>query len=249
MEEELHIKPQRTLVVIPAFNEEGRVGAVVRRVRLAAPFATVLVVDDASRDLTGSEARQAGARVVRHPFNLGYGAAVKTGLMVAVSENFPQVVHMDGDGQHEPDSIGGLLDAVRRGGVDVAVGSRFLGGGSYRVPLLRRAGMLVFGRIVSMATGRRLTDPTSGFAALSRRAVVLFSRSDHYPADFPDADVIIMAHRSGLRVSEVPVKMYESPSDKKSMHDGLAPLYYIFKMFLSVFLALVRRKPPESRDL
>ena len=249
MEEKIHNEPPKTLVVIPAFNEQGRVGGVVRRVRIAAPFAQVLVVDDASCDKTGQEAREAGARVIRHPFNLGYGAAVKTGLLVARAENFHFVVHMDGDGQHEPDSMAGLLDAVRKGGVDVAIGSRFLGGGSYRVPLLRRVGMLIFGRIVSVATGRRLTDPTSGFAALSRRAVSLFCQSDHYPADFPDADVIIMAHRAGLKVSESPVKMYESPPEKKSMHDGLAPLYYVFKMFLSVFLALVREKPPENRDL
>lgn len=248
MEEKIHNEPPKTLVVIPAFNEEGRVGEVVRRVRLLAPFAQVLVVDDASRDKTGQEAREAGARVIRHPFNLGYGAAVKTGLLVARAEDFTFVVHMDGDGQHEPDSMAGLLDAVQKGGVDVAIGSRFLGGGSYRVPLLRRAGMLIFGRIVSAATGRRLTDPTSGFAALSRRAVSLFCQSDHYPADFPDADVIIMAHRAGLAVAEVTVRMYESPPEKKSMHDGLAPLYYVFKMFLSVFLALVREKQPENRD-
>lgn len=239
---------KKTLVVIPAFNEGGRVGEVVRQVRLAAPFATVMVVDDASCDDTAVEARRAGARVLKHPINLGYGAAVKTGLTVALKEKFSFVVQMDGDGQHEPESIAPLLCEVREKGADVAIGSRFTGGGTYRAPFLRKIGMLIFGRIASWVIGRPLTDPTSGFVALSSRAVALFCQSRHYPTDFPDADVIIMAHRAGLLVTETPVVMYQSPLDKKSMHDGLAPLYYVFKMFLSVFLALIRKKHVINRD-
>lgn len=248
MENSFPQEDPRILVVIPAFNEEGRVGAVIEKVRRTAPHAVVLVVDDASCDETGREARLAGARVIRHPFNLGYGSAVKTGLMVAMAEKFPVVLHLDGDGQHEPESMVRLIEAVRQGGADVAIGSRFAGGNSYRVPVLRRVGMLFFGWMASLAVGRRLTDPTSGFVALSRRAVALFCATDHYPADFPDADVIIMAHRAGLAVAEAPVVMYESPAGKTSMHDGLAPLYYVFKMLLSVILAMVRKMPKILRE-
>ncbi len=237
------LKTGRTLVVIPAYDEEGRVGRVVRRVREAAPCVEILVVDDGSGDGTAREAREAGARVVSHPFNMGYGETVKTGLSLAAAGDFDIVVHMDGDGQHDPASMPGLLAAVRDGGADIAIGSRFTGGGAYRAPLLRRLGILIFSRIVSLAVGSAFTDPTSGFAALGRAAVLRLGASPLYPADFPDADLIIMAHRAGMRVVEVPVLMHESPPGKRSMHAGSASLYYVFKMFLAIFLALLRKNP------
>jgi glycosyltransferase involved in cell wall biosynthesis len=234
-------RPRRLLVVIPAFNEGGRIAPVVRTV-LAQAEAEVLVVDDGSRDETAEQARAAGATVATHAVNLGYGAALQTGYRFALRHGFDAVIQMDADGQHDPASLRALLDALD-GGADVVVGSRFLHRGSYRPPLLRRIGMAIFGAVASYYARMKLTDPTSGYQALSRRALEFYAH-ERYPHDYPDADVLSMVARVGLSLAEVPVHMLSSP-DGKSMHGGfLKPLYYIFRMTLALTLVPLRREKP-----
>jgi len=146
---------------------------------------------------------------------------------------------MDADGQHDPEYIIPLLNKVRSGSVDVAIGSRFLGEGDYRPTTLKKIGMTFFSMIASAITGRKITDPTSGFQALNEKAIKFYA-SDAYPTDFPDADVLIMLHRRGMSFVEVPVRMNQS-TKKKTMHSGIVPLYYLFKMVLSIFVTLLRR--------
>jgi hypothetical protein len=136
------------------------------------------------------------------------------------------------------------MNVVKRGDVDVAIGSRFLGEGGYRPTIVKKIGMRFFRMLASLLTRQRVTDPTSGFQALNRRAMQFYA-SDAYPVDFPDADVLIMLHRNGMRFKEVPVKMHQSPK-KKSMHSGLVPTYYLFKMILSIFVTLLREKYPQE---
>jgi len=228
------------LILIPAFNEGRRIAKTVKEIRGVVPNAVILVVDDGSFDRTGGEARRAGAIVLRHHFNLGYGSALQTGYRYALEKGFHILVQMDGDGQHDPEGIPSLLRAVRKGKVDVAIGSRFLGTCLYHIPAVRRIGMLIFAWIATLLSGQKVTDPTSGFQALSRRALKLFA-SRHFPVDYPDADVIVMLKKAGLSFSEIPVIMRPAPSGK-SMHSGiLKPLYYIFKMSLSLFVTLLRK--------
>jgi glycosyltransferase involved in cell wall biosynthesis len=227
---------RRLLVVIPAYFEEGKVGRVVSAAR-AQTGADVLVVDDGSTDATAAEARAAGAMVASHPVNLGYGAALQTGYRYALRHGYDAVLQLDADGQHDPESIPRLVEALDR--ADVVVGSRFLGMGSYRPPLVRRLGMRLFGLVGSLLSGKRLTDPTSGYQAISREALRFYSH-ERYPADYPDADVLAMGVRAGLRLEEVPVVMRAS-EDGKSMHGGLwRPLYYVFRMSLALFMVPLR---------
>ncbi|MDX2480839.1 MAG: hypothetical protein QNK24_10950, partial [Desulfuromusa sp.] len=129
---------------------------------------------------------------------------------------------------------------VLDGETDFALGSRFLNLESYEPSLARRIGMLLFRHVVSWIIGQQITDSTSGFQAFNHR-VIRFFTSEAFPCDYPDADVLLALHRAGHRIEEVPVRMYSSP-DGKSMHDGLRPLYYIFKMSLSLFVTLLRKK-------
>ena len=224
------------LVVMPAFNEAKQIRRVVEAVR-AQVQGDVLVVDDGSADGTAEEARGGGARVAVHPVNLGYGAALQTGYRYALRNGYDAVLQLDADGQHEPASIPALLASLEH--ADVVVGSRFLGVGSYRPPLLRRLGMWLFGRVATALSGQRITDPTSGFQAISREALRFYSH-ERYPVDYPDADVLAMVARSGLRLVEVPVRMLPSPPGK-SMHGGLwKPFYYVFRMSLALFLVPLR---------
>src|SRR5690349_12092381 len=117
-----------TLIAIPAFDEATRVACVVARARAAMPGAEVVVVDDGSRDHTSARAREAGALTVRHPFNLGYGAALQTAYKYAVRRGYRRLVQLDADGQHDPADMPRLLAPLERGEADVAIGSRFAAG-------------------------------------------------------------------------------------------------------------------------
>jgi glycosyltransferase involved in cell wall biosynthesis len=229
----------KILVLIPAFNEEEQIATTVAEVRKEISEAMVLVVNDGSADQTALRAAAAGAKVLTHPFNLGYGVALQTGYKYARKYGFDYVLQMDGDGQHDPRSIRTLLKELQRGKADVIIGSRFMEG-DYEVPFLRRIGMNLFGFIAGCFCGQRITDPTSGYQALGRRALELYV-SDCFPGDYPDADVLVMLHRVGLCFQEVPVSMYPNRQGK-SMHNGLKPFYYIYKMLLSIGLTLLRSR-------
>ena len=226
----------RPLVVMPAYNEARNIRRVVLDVRQQVD-ADVLVVDDGSQDETAAEARAAGALVAVHAVNLGYGAALQTGYRFALRHGFDTVVQLDGDGQHDPACIPRLLAALADH--DVVVGSRFLDGSSYTPPRARRLGMWLFGRVAALLSGKRVSDPTSGFQAISRNALRFYAH-ERYPADYPDADVLAMVARAGLRLVEVPVRMLASPGGK-SMHAGaMKQFYYVFRMSLALGLVPFR---------
>ncbi|TAL27287.1 MAG: glycosyltransferase family 2 protein [Nitrospirae bacterium] len=226
-------------IIIPAYNEAGRISTTIAGIRKF-NAADIIVVCDGSVDDTADEARSAGASVIELPFNMGYGAALQTGFKYALKKKYQFAVQMDADGQHDPLSIQALIAPILMDEVDIVIGSRFLSEGSYRAPFVRRMGMYFFGFITSILTGRKITDPTSGFQALNKR-VMEFYASKAYPIDYPDADVIIMLHRQGFRFKEVPVIMHNAA--KPSMHGGIIkPVYYIFKMLLSIFLTLLRKE-------
>ncbi len=234
------IKPLRRLLIMPAHNEATNIEHVIQEVREVAPPMDIVVVDDCSEDDTAQRAARLGATVLRLPSNLGYGGAVQTGFRYAVENGYGVGVLMDADGQHDPCSIPALLEVVESGQADVALGSRFLGRLEYRASRIRRLGMAFFSRIVSLVTHQRITDPTSGFQALSYRTMRFFA-TDNYPSDFPDADTIIVLSFAGLRVREVPVTMRERISGE-SMHSSLKPVYYVVKMLLSIFIVLLRQR-------
>lgn len=228
-----------TLIVIPAYNECVKIASVIDNVRSAVPDYDILVVNDGSRDDTAAAAVAAGATVVSHPFNMGYGVTIQTGYKYAYAKGYDFLVQIDGDGQHDPACIPLLLEVVQQGKSDFVLGSRFLGT-SYHPPFARRVGMVLFRGIVYMVTGKFMSDTTSGFQAFNRD-VIRFFASDVFPVDYPDADMLIMLHRAGFSICEVPVRMFEN-SEGKSMHSGLKPVYYMFKMFLSIFVTLLRDK-------
>jgi glycosyltransferase involved in cell wall biosynthesis len=239
-------EPEKMIVIIPAHNEGDHIAAIVKQIKTNYQNFDVVVIDDGSSDDTKVKALVAGASVISNPFSLGYGGALQTGYKFAVKNGYQHLVQLDGDGQHDPACIDELIEPVRSGKADIAIGSRFLvsrGRGAdqpaYRAPLARKMGMKIFGAIATAIIRQKVTDPTSGYQAMNRNVFTLLS-GDKFPIDYPDADVIIMLHRAGFRIREVPVRMFPSPDDK-SMHSGLKPLYYIFKMFLSILVTLLRK--------
>ncbi len=231
----------KTLLVIPTFNEADNIGLLLEQIQSLEPGLEVAVADDGSSDNTAAVARAKGAHTLCLPFNLGYGAALQTGYKYALAQGYDYLIQMDGDGQHDAGSIRTLLAEIQKAKVDLVIGSRFLGqsDGIYQVPLLRHLGISLFSRIASFYTGQKISDPTSGFQALNRKLLEFYA-SEVYPADYPDADVLIMLSRAGFKFKEVPVLMHKNPRNK-SMHSGLQPVYYLFKMFLSILVTLLRK--------
>jgi glycosyltransferase involved in cell wall biosynthesis len=226
--------PATALAIIPALNEASRIGAVIDGVRRAAEPVDVLVIDDGSADDTAAQARVHGAAVISHPFNLGYGAALQTGYKHAARAGYAYLVQLDADGQHDPADVRCLLQPIQAGRADVVIGSRFSEARGYRMGLARTIGRGFFQRVLVACGGPRIADPTSGFQALGRDAFLLCCE-DFYPSDFPDVDVLLLLHRHGLRIVEVPVTMAQSPPGRVAMHAGLRAVYYPYKMLLSTF--------------
>lgn len=229
-----------TIVVIPAFNEESGIAEVIKAVHKEAPGFDILVVNDGSHDRTAAVASAAGATVISHPFNMGYGVTIQTGYKFALDKGYQYLVQIDGDGQHDPSFIPKLLEPVVSGSVDFAIGSRFLWFDSYRPSFSRRLGILFFRKLVTVIIGREITDPTSGFQAFNRKVIKFFT-TDIFPVDYPDADMLVTLNLAGFSIKELPVRMYANPTGK-TMHSGTKPLYYLFKMILSIVVTLLRNR-------
>ncbi|TFD22870.1 glycosyltransferase family 2 protein [Cryobacterium sp. TMT2-23] len=228
---------ENTLVVMPALNEEGSVGDVVREVFHKAPSVAVLVVDDGSADATSEVARAAGALVARLPFNLGVGGAMRVGFRYALENGFHNVVQIDSDGQHDPECIPALLAALQN--ADLVLGARFAGEGNYTVSGPRQWAMLALSKVLSKVAGTRLTDTTSGFRASGPRAVALFA--EHYPAEYlgDTIETLVIASRVGLTIHQVPVAMRPRAAGVPS-HNPFRSATYLGRAILALVFALVR---------
>lgn len=231
----------RTLIVMPAFNEVESVGDVVREVLTTLPGIAVLVVDDGSWDATSRAARAAGALVANLPFNLGVGGAMRVGFRYAIENDFDNVIQIDSDGQHDPQSVPSLLEALET--ADLVLGARFAGEGEYRVRGPRQWAMRSLASVLSRTSRTRLTDTTSGFRASGPKAVALFA--EHYPAEYlgDTIEALVIASRSGLVIRQVPVAMRPRAGGVPS-HNPFKSAAYLARAGLALVFALIR--PPST---
>jgi glycosyltransferase involved in cell wall biosynthesis len=239
----------RTLVFIPAWNEESSIASVIAGVREALPDADLLVVDDGSSDETATRARKAGARVASLPFNQGVGAAQQTGYIYALRNGYEICAHLDGDGQHLPTELARLVKEVEDGKADMVVGSRYRDPSvalddDYRASVSRRTGQQLFRLIVSLSTRQRFTDTTSGMRAVNRSAMALFS--DRYSPEFAEVESVQRAVLQGLRVEELQVRML-SRAEGRSFLTPVRSAYYIFKTLVVLLVGQFRPRMREER--
>jgi glycosyltransferase involved in cell wall biosynthesis len=236
----------RRIAIVPAFDEERNIGRVVGELRAFDPGLEIVVVSDGSADRTAEVAEAVGAHVIRLPFNLGIGGAVQTGFRYAYENGYDLVVRVDGDGQHDPGELDRVLAPVLADEADIVVGSRFAGGAGYRSTATRRIGIRVLASVVSAIARQKVTDPTSGFQALNRRAIALFAAD--YPHDYPEVEGMVMTIKHRLRLREVGVTMRVREHGRSSI-GAAASVYYMAKVLLALFVGLFRRRvvPQEER--
>lgn len=231
----MHSVTSGTLAIIPAHNEEKSISSIVSSIKKLFPDLPVVVVNDGSEDATAKAVSGEGVIVLSHPFRMGYGAALQTGYKFAVRHNFQYIVQLDGDGQHNPEDIGLLLETLKDGFCDIVIGSRFLGVSNYKMSLFRLVGIKLFCFFIRLLSGNRISDPTSGFQAMNSNVLKIYIK-DIFPCDYPDADTIILLSKFGINIKEVSVCMLPN-KEGKSMHNNLINVfYYVFKMFLSMLV-------------
>ena len=222
----------KIVAVIPAFHEETRIGETVRGV---APFVDgVIIVDDGSKDATAEAARRTGAVVLRHRINRGQGAALRTGTDAAILSGADVVLHIDADGQHDPASIPGVVAPIVDGKVDVVFGSRFLGT-TEGMPMTRRW-LLAAGRTFNaFAVGvpRRVTDPQSGFRALTSKAAAAIPFRQNRMAHC--SEILRLVTHSRLRWQEVPVRVRYTPESLKKGQKPWDAFRIAWHLFLGAF--------------
>ena len=187
----------RPIALIPAYNEENTVGAIVAQVR-AMWGCPVVVIDDCSTDTTARIARAAGAVVLPLTIQLGAWGAIQTGLRYALSHGYRVAITLDADGQHEPQDIGNLLQPLATGQADVAIGAF-----PERASRARRIAWSYFRGI----TGLKLEDITSGFRAYNHAAITVLASREASLLDYQDVGVLLILRRKGLRIVETPVAM------------------------------------------
>ena len=209
---------RQLLVVVPAYNEADSLPHVVRQLRRGLPWADVLVVNDGSSDHTADVLPSLDVAWLTLSTRVGVGGAVRTGLRYAVQHGYRYAARIDGDGQHRVSDIRRLLSLVASDELDAVTGSRFLG---RRAPVtLLRGAQVLLGAFLGLATGRRITDPTSGLFVAGPRALGLLAR--HHPTGYAEPELILLLHRNRLRTGEVPIRSRPRRRGRTSLTPGRA---------------------------
>lgn len=237
--EEIHGVNPSVLVIIPAYNEQATIGHVLESLREHAPDYDVLVIDDGSKDDTARIVRQyPNTILVRLPYNMGIGTTMQTGYLYAYRNGYDIAVQCDADGQHPVHQMDRIVGRVANGDADMVIGSRYVTDTEYVPGLLRRLGKSLLSRLVDSVVGGGITDTTSGFRAMNRKVLEVFTR--YYPDDYPEAEAIVILARNGLKPIEVSVDMSQRQGGVSSINFSRA-VYYLVKVSLAIFIGTFKR--------
>ena len=225
--------PMKTLIIIPAFNEAENIKRVVDNLIENYPQYDYVVINDCSKDSTEEILKANKYNYITLPVNLGIGGGVQAGYMYAVRNSYDIAVQMDGDGQHNPEYIGRLIQPIINNELDMAIGSRFIDKQGFQTSFMRRVGINIFKGIIRISCGARISDTTSGFRATNSKLNLLFSQE--YAHDYPEPEAIVAAKLNGFRVGEVAVIMNERDGGVSSINT-LRAIYYMIKVSLALII-------------
>lgn len=238
---------KKVLIIIPAYNEEKNIGDTLDSLEAAGirEWADILVMNDASGDRTEEIVRQRNCQVVTHVYNLGYGSGLQIGYKYAVRKGYEYVIQMDADGQHAVSNVKKIYDklqsedeAGRR--PDLVLGSRFVEGSeTYPISFVKKIAYSFFRLLIRMGTGRKIKDPTTGLQGLSKKAFSYYAEYAHFDDQYPDANMIMQMLLLGFKVEEMPALMF-ARHEGVSMHHGIRPLIYMFRMMYSIIAVWLR---------
>lgn len=236
-------RPIKIAVVIPAYNEEKSIAAVVSEVNALNTDANIryypLVINDCSKDKTGEVIDSLDCLPVHLTVNLGIGGAVQTGWRFAFDNGFDYAIQIDGDGQHPANEIPRMLAEMNTQGWDVAIGSRFITNEGFQSTFTRRMGINHFRVLNRMLVGVDIADSTSGMRMLNRKALAVVS--EYYPDEYPEPEAIVLYSIKNLKIGEIQVQMNERQGGVSSI-SSFGAVYYMFKVTLAVLFTYLRLK-------
>lgn len=226
-------------IMIPAHNEEGNIATVLEDVLSLKLQADILVINDGSDDATENIVKSYPVFLVSHPVNLGYAATLKTGFKFACKKGYQNVIQLDGDGQHDVQYIHELMSALTNEQIDIVLGSRFLQKSQMNISWAKLAVIKFFRMTILRMTGKKVTDPTSGFRGYKESVFHNFVRPNFFPNEYPDSNLIIELLLQNYRLKEVPVNM-KNRMHGVSMHSGFKSVIYLFHVMLSIVTVMLR---------
>ena len=230
-------KPDSLLIIVPALNEEGAIGNVVREIQQYVPGVPIVVIDDCSSDNTIHLARQAGAQVLPMPHHLGLGGCVQAGYKLAYELGYQYVIRVDGDGQHNAADIPRVFHTLKTSGCEMVIGSRFISESGQRTGVVRSLGIRFFRFVLRPVLGKAVHDPTSGFVGVNRRALNVFRGS--FPLEYPEIEALVVLQRRRFQFEEVPCK-FRPRTTGRSTITALKSLYYVLHVLLGVFVNVLK---------
>ena len=233
------------LILIPAYNEEAAIGNLVREIHEVLPGKPVLVVNDCSSDGTVDAAEAAGARILSLPHHLGLGGCVQAGYKLAFELGYEYVVRLDGDGQHDPRDVPALLETLFTTGYEMVIGSRFVNDTGQNTSAVRNLGILFFRAMLKPILGQAVCDPTSGFVAVNRKALAVFSLS--FPLEYPEIEALVVLQRRRFRFVEVPCRMRPRMGGRSSITLRNS-FRYMVHVLLGVFVNILKYEGPRQQD-
>ena len=236
---DIHSIRPKVLVIVPAYNEEEGIEHVISQIYRDIDYVDILVVNDGSTDDTGRLAQKAGAQVINLSCNLGIGGAVQTGYRYAANHDYDYAVQIDGDGQHNPINLNSLLASMIENKSDMVVGSRFIEKTGFQSTFTRRIGIELLATLLTRLTGRKITDPTSGYRLCNRRAIALFAQE--YPTDYPEVEALMLLYNRYCTFTEVPVEMNARHGGVSSI-SSFKSIYYMSKVILAVLIMKTKKK-------
>ncbi|MDP4266681.1 MAG: glycosyltransferase family 2 protein [Bacteroidota bacterium] len=234
---------KKIAIIVPAYNEEKSIAEVVNGIKSLSINdiykIDVIVINDCSTDKTSEIASGLDCILINLPLNLGIGGAMQTGFKYAMKRDYDYAIQVDGDGQHPAKEIPRLIKAMEDYNADVVIGSRFLENEGFRSTLTRRIGINFFKFIIKFLTGKLITDSTSGFRILNRKALEIVNK--YYPDEYPEPESIILYSYNKLNIIETPVVMVERQGGKSSI-GSISGIYYMIKVSLGIIFTMIRTK-------
>lgn len=226
----------KTLLIIPAYNEEANIEKVVDNIIQNYPQYDYIIINDGSKDRTEEICRKRNFNYLTLPVNLGIGGAVQTGYLYAREKGYNIAVQIDGDGQHDIAYVQDVIQPILEGKADVVIGSRFLENKGFQSSAARRFGIKFLSALIKICTWKNIKDVTSGFRAVNERFIRIYAND--YPTDYPEPEAIVSAVMHKGRVMEIPVIMKEREQGKSSINFSKS-LYYMIKVSLAIIICRI----------
>lgn len=238
----------RCLIIIPAYNEESNIRAVVDHITSQYPQYDYVVINDGSKDHTRDILRDGNYNYINLSINLGIGGAVQTGYKYARDYGYDAAVQIDGDGQHDIAFLEGMLQVLEQNKADIVIGSRFLEKEGFQSSAARRTGIKMLSTLIFLCTGKKIYDVTSGYRLVNKRFIDIYA--DNYPTDYPEPEAIVQAVMHRGKIAEYPVVMKERMQGTSSINLSKS-VYYMIKVSLALFVCRIsfgirRAKLPEE---